>query len=338
MIIRKPFFYLLACCFCSLAFHEQKQQSFSIQGKAQGTTYAVLYSDHYESIRKAEIDSILNIIDQSMSLYDSTSLISRINRSSHGGRIDRHFHAVVKKSFEINKQTHGVFDITVGPLMKLWGFADTDSPNLPDSTAIAKMMPLIGMKHLRLRKNRLIKKQPDVQIDLNGIAQGYTVDLLASHLQSRGIKNFLVELGGELRVEGKKINGDDFTVGIERPLDQKNDRSHIRHHVVIRGKALTTSGTYQNYVMRGKERLSHIMDPRTGHPIRSDIISVTVLAPDAMTADGYDNALMAMDLKEAISFVESFSELEAYFVYKNPDGSLADTMTQGFKQIIKNNQ
>lgn len=272
-----------------------------------------------------------------MSLYDSTSLISRFNRSSKGIRLDTHFLAVVKKAFQINNQTDGSFDITVGPLLKAWGFRDKAGRDLPDSSTIAKLMPYIGMKHLRLRNNRLIKKHPEVQIDLNGIAQGYTVDLLASHLQRKGIMNFLVELGGEIRVEGKKPNGDDFTVGVERPLNNTDDCSQIRHQVVIRGKALTTSGSYQNYVMRGKERLSHLMDPKTGYPIKSDIVSVTLLASDAMTADGYDNALMAMRLEDAISFVESFSDLEAYFVYQDSDGHLTDTMTYGFKKIIINN-
>jgi thiamine biosynthesis lipoprotein len=333
---KKKIFFLLICCFCLPGFGEQEQHSFAIRGKAQGTSYSILYYASAERIQKAEIDSILRVIDQSMSLYDSVSLISQWNRSTRGGRLDPHFYAVVRKAFDINKKTDGAFDITVGPLLKAWGFANGAKHDLPDSLAVSEMMPLIGMDKLRLGRNRLIKKRPGIQIDLNGIAQGYTVDLLAAHLEQKGVSNFLVELGGELRVEGKKSNGEDFTVGIERPLNNQDEQAKIRHLAVIRGKALTTSGTYQNFIRQGEERLSHIMDPRTGRPIRSDILSVTVLANDAITADGYDNALMAMGLEKAVSFVESFSDLEAYFVYQNSEGKLADTMTSGFKKIIKN--
>lgn len=323
-------------CFGSLSFHTPEQKQHSISGKAQGTTYLVTYYHGFKEIKHDQIDSILLLVDKSMSLYKDNSLISKINRSKKGGMVDPLFLKVMQKAIAINKDTEGIFDITVAPLVAAWGFSYEKPKTLPDSTGIAAIMPFVGMKFIQLERGYLRKLKPEVKIDLNGIAQGYTVDLISDFLLKQGIENFLVEIGGELRVNGLKPTGDNFLIGIEGPVNSHNNDAMIKHTVVLKNQALTTSGSYRNYLLRNNLRLSHIIDPKTGYPVKSDILSVTVAAKDAITADGYDNALLAMGIADAIKFVNARREIEAYFVYLNGENKVADTMSSGFRKLLKN--
>ena len=318
------------------SFQDPKQVHFSFNGQAQGTTYLISYYHENEKVNKNQIDSILLVIDNSMSLYKTNSLISNINESTQGGELDFHFLQVMKKAFQINKETNGIFDVTVAPLVAAWGFSSEKIKKLPDSNQIAQILPFVGMENIRLNGNHLKKLKPEVKIDLNGIAQGYTVDVIADFFIANGVRNFLVEVGGELRVEGKKPNGEDFYVGIEGPVNSTDNEVAIKHVALIKGRALTTSGSYRNYIQNGKDRLTHIINPKTGYPVHSEILSVTVFAKDAISADGYDNALLSMGIKDAFSFLDQHPDLEAYFVYENEQGSIVDTMSNGFKAILKN--
>ena len=318
------------------SFQNSEQVHFTFNGQAQGTSYLISYYHENEKVNQNQIDSILLVIDNSMSLYKTNSLISTINESTQGGELDVHFLQVIKKAFQINKETGGIFDVTVEPLVAAWGFSSEKIKEFPDSNRIAQILPFVGMENIQLNGSYLKKLRPEVKIDLNGIAQGYTVDVIADFLIANGIKNFLVELGGELRVEGKKPNGEDFYIGIEGPVNSTDKESVIKHVAIIKGKALTTSGSYRNYIQNGTDRLSHIINPKTGYPVHSEILSVTVFAKDAISADGYDNALLSMGIKDAFSFLDQHPDLEAYFVYKNEQGSVVDTMSNGFKTILKN--
>ena len=318
------------------SFQNSEQVHFTFNGQAQGTSYLISYYHENEKVNQNQIDSILLVIDNSMSLYKTNSLISTINESTQGGELDVHFLQVIKKAFQINKETGGIFDVTVEPLVAAWGFSSEKIKEFPDSNRIAQILPFVGMENIQLNGSYLKKLRPEVKIDLNGIAQGYTVDVIADFLIANGIKNFLVELGGELRVKGKKPNGEDFYIGIEGPVNSTDKESVIKHVAIIKGKALTTSGSYRNYIQNGTDRLSHIINPKTGYPVHSEILSVTVFAKDAISADGYDNALLSMGIKDAFSFLDQHPDLEAYFVYKNEQGSVVDTMSNGFKTILKN--
>jgi len=318
------------------SFQNSEQVHFTFNGQAQGTSYLISYYHENEKVNQNQIDSILLVIDNSMSLYKTNSLISTINESTQGGELDVHFLQVIKKAFQINKETGGIFDVTVEPLVAAWGFSSEKIKEFPDSNRIAQILLFVGMENIQLNGSYLKKLKPEVKIDLNGIAQGYTVDVIADFLIANGIKNFLVELGGELRVEGKKPNGEDFYIGIEGPVNSTDKESVIKHVAIIKGKALTTSGSYRNYIQNGTDRLSHIINPKTGYPVHSEILSVTVFAKDAISADGYDNALLSMGIKDAFSFLDQHPDLEAYFVYKNEQGSVVDTMSNGFKTILKN--
>ncbi|MBD0353377.1 MAG: FAD:protein FMN transferase, partial [Flavisolibacter sp.] len=171
----------------------------------------------------------------------------------------------------------------------------------------------------------------------NGIAQGYTVDVLAALLEKKGIRNYLVEVGGEIRVKGhKQPGGEPFTVGIESPNINGLDPSPLQRTIHLEQGGLTTSGNYRNYYLSGNKRITHLFDPKTGFPVQNELISVTVWAQDAITADAYDNALMVLGLEKSFRLLTNTKNLEAYFIYQKKDGTISDTATTGFYKLINN--
>jgi thiamine biosynthesis lipoprotein len=195
-------------------------------------------------------------------------------------------------------------------------------------------MPCVNSQLLRVRGRKITKINPCVQIDPNGIAQGYTVDQLATILESRGIMNYLVELGGEIRVRGRKLPSEEkMSIGIEAPGDDPLFPL-LQKRVYMESGAITTSGNYRRYLEADGKRITHLLDPHTGYPIQNELVSVTVIAPDAITADAYDNALMAMGLERALNWVDKRPELAAFFIYQR-DGRIRDTMSARFKQFLQ---
>jgi thiamine biosynthesis lipoprotein len=270
-----------------------------------------------------------------MSNYKTYSLLSRFNADAHGIVLDEHLQTVICRSLDIWRDTGGESDITVAPLVQAWGFGPRPATVLPDAAAIKAILPCVGSEKLHLSGNKLTKDKPCVQVDVNGIAQGYSVDVIAGFLEKKGITNYLVELGGEIRVKGYKLSPDaPFTIGIESPGKNELDEPTVRKLLKIDHGGVTTSGNYRKFYKSGGKTISHLIEPHSGYPIQNELVSVTVWAPDAITADGYDNALMAMGLQKAMRFVQRHKNMEAYFIYKKADGSVADTATAGFNKIM----
>lgn len=311
-------------------------REFKISGQAQGTTYAASYFATYSLIAKSQIDSILNVIDLSMSLYKPNSTISKFNAMPAGKiKVDHHMNIVLKKSFQINKETDGLFDITIQPLMRLWGFYNPDQNYRSDTTKInALLNTSIGMDKVELNGKILSKQNHHVEIDLNGIAQGYAVDVVADFIASAGVKSYVFELGGEIRAKGPKPDGSQIKIGIEGPTTNEFENPDMKHIISFKEGSVTTSGSYRKYISFNGKNYGHIINPKTGYPINNGIISVTIFTKKAINADGYDNALMLMPAERAIKFIESKKDLEAYIIYKKPDGTVTDTLTAGFKQMI----
>jgi thiamine biosynthesis lipoprotein len=313
---------------------QTKLSKHSLRGLAQGTTWSIDYYSNDPIVSKQSIDSILLLLDNSLSIYRDSSLISKFNNSVHGAPIDRHLHKVVAKSIAINKITKGRFDITVKPLVELWGFAARQPDHLPDSQEIKSIMPCIGSKNLSLGNHFLSKRKPCTQIDVNGIAQGYSVDILAAYIESRGVKNYLVELGGELRIRGKKPDNSLMRVGIESPVEDVSEPALMQQVIQLSGGAITTSGSYRKFYESNGKRISHIIDPFTGYSAVTDLISVTVYASTALTADGYDNAILMMGLKSGLEFVENHNDIAAYFIYKDDSGRVKSLASSKFKKLL----
>lgn len=317
----------------------QEKQEWKLNGYAQGTTYSIIYYHDQEPVKNKEIDSILDQIDLSMSLYKKGSLINQFNASTKGGKIDEHFKKVILKSLEVFKISGGYFDVTIEPLVQAWGFGAQKADSLPTAATIKEILKHVGSGKLSLnpKGNYLYKTDPGIKIDLNGIAQGYSVDVLADYLESKGIKDYMVELGGEIRVKGRKPGAQKFSLGIQSPGNNFDDGS-METIVQLPAGALTTSGNYRKFYMNNKRRISHLIDPKTGYPLQNEMISATIFANDAITADGYDNVFMGMGIKKSLEFLKHHREMEAYFIYQKKDGSVADTASAGFYKFITPNK
>ncbi len=303
---------------------------YNLTGVGQGTSYHIKYYAPSKLVSETQIDALLTRIDSSLSIYKPYSLISQFNNSQTGVSMDYHFKKVVKRSQEISRVSDGAFDITVYPLVKVWGFGVSQSENLPNDSEIKEILKNIGYKHLTIDKYFLEKDLPGVKIDVNGIAQGYTVDLIAELLEEKGIKNYLVELGGEIRVRGKKPDKENFKIGIEAVSDE--DFIPITKYIEVTKGAVTTSGNYRKFHQSGNKKINHLMNPKTGYYLQNDMISATVYAKNGITADGFDNVLMNLGLQKALIFLKKHKRLSAYLVYTE-NGVVKDTCSVGFPVI-----
>lgn len=272
------------------------QQQYVLQGRAQGTTYSIQYVNNDSIIKKTAIDSIFNVIDQSLSLYLPNSLINQFNANGQV-KMDIHLRKVIEKSLEVYKISAGAFDITVKPLVDLWGFGvKKKEVSIPRQSEILQKLKNVGSDKLSIHQDTLRALKKGIQIDCNGIAQGYTVDVLSDYLKSKGIFNYLVEVGGEIIAFGKNISNEDWKVGVESAETIAGDWHTLQNVIALNNEAITTSGVYRNYFTYKGKNYSHIINPKTGFPVLNEIVSVTVVADDAITADGWDNALMVMGL------------------------------------------
>lgn len=319
-------------CKTSDAFLEIK-----IDGRAQGTTYAIkFYAMDSLMVTKPMIESLLDSLNESLSLYKEGSLINRFNASGKGVVMDDMLRDVVTRAMQITKDTKGLSDITVQPLVAFWGFGIKPIESEPDTTELPAIMECVGADLVYIKGDSLLKKKSCVKIDLNGIAQGYSVDRIAAMFERHSIGNYIVEVGGEIRVKGrKKPSGQMMDIGIESPADVEEDEMVLKKIISIDKGAVTTSGNFHKYYQSRGKIITHLIDPRTGRSISNELISVTVYATDAMTADGYDHALMGMGLKEGLDFADKNPAIEAYFIYSKADGTIADTATSGFNKLFR---
>ena len=299
-------------------------------GYAQGTTYQIKYFSTDSIFTQSQADSILNSLDSSLSLYKPYSVVNSFNKSSAGIKLDSHLLHVVRKALEVSVATAGAFDITALPLVNAWGFGVQKITEMPDSATIARLMRCVGSYRLELSGEFLKKELSCVQLDVNGIAQGYSVDVLATFIESKGITDYLVELGGEMRIKGNRAPGDaGWQVGILAPHEDVLDPPTMKTFVRVGNGAVTTSGTYNKFYESNGKRITHIINLRTGTPIQNEMVSVAVRARDAMTADAYDNALMVLGVEQGLLLAKRVG-IEAFFIYRTPEGKLSDTATTGF--------
>lgn len=329
------FFLIISLCnifSCSVAQKNSTQfNQYKLEGLAQGTSYHISYYAAGNIISRIEIDSLFTSLDNSLSIYKPNSLINKFNNSDFGIEMDEHLYKVVQLSLKIWKESDGVFDISILPIVEAWGFGVKKHSNQPSDDEITRILLCTGSDKLHIKGRQLIKDTPCLKIDVNGIAQGYSVDVIASYIESKGINNYLIEIGGEIRVKGRKQPGNQIMrIGIEQPAENSNDETVVQEVIEVKGGAITTSGNYRKFVQNGSKKLSHLMNPKTGHPIENEMISVTVRTKNAMSADGYDNVLIGMGLEKAFAFLKKHKGLEAYFIFRKPDGMVADTASVGF--------
>lgn len=299
-----------------------------IRGKAQGTTYHISYRPAPDTLAHHVIDSLLHSVDRSLSLYDTGSLICAFNRSLSGIRMDKHMHRVVTSSLQYSASSKGAFDITVKPVMDAWGFGASEVTQIPDRRSIDSLKRIISYRHLTIRNDSLLKDDPRIRIDCNGIAQGYTVDLLAECLIAIGISDYLVELGGEIRLNGLNPDGLPWMIGIEGP---RMGRTPGMDGFIQPGTgAVTSSGNYRNSRSIVGRTVGHVMDPRKARPASGRITSVCITAPDAMTADALDNTCLVLGVRKSIRWIRTMTKAETRLIYMDRHGYLKVKASKGF--------
>ena len=299
-----------------ISCHRGINNTIKISGAAQGTSYHITYLAGQHSNYREEIDSIFKGIDLSLSTYNTGSIISRINRNDTTVTVDEYFSDVFNKSMEVSEKTKGLFDVTVAPIINAYGFGFTKREKVTNSL-IDSLLRFIGYKKVRLVDKKLVKEIPQVMLDFNAIAQGYTVDVLASFLENKGINNYMVEVGGELRAKGKKPDDSYWSVGIEQPNETNTDGASLNAVVKIKDKSLATSGNYKKFYIEDGKKYAHIIDPFTGYPSKNNLLSTTVITENCMTADAYATAFMVMGFEKSKQFLSENKNLnlEVYFIY-----------------------
>jgi FAD:protein FMN transferase len=285
----------------------------------------------------AEIEARLRTINKSMSTWDPDSEISRINETPAGQRVtvSEDFARVLDAALSLSAATTGAFDVTVGPLVNLWGFGPPARDRWPGAAAVAAARRRVGYGNLLVNGRSLTKRVEGMYLDFSGIAKGYGVDALAEILRRRGIGNYLVEIGGEVTVSGRPPGGDPWAIGIERP-EENAARGAALHTVVhLTGGALATSGSYRRFKLRRAQKSHHIIDPRTGMSTSSALVSVTVFAPDCMSADGIATALTVMGTEAGLRWVEARPGVEALFLEATPGGGFEQRLSSGFGHLVQ---
>jgi thiamine biosynthesis lipoprotein len=313
----------------------KKRNYEEISGFAQGTTYHIIYeSAHGESLQSS-IDSLLTDFDRSLSIYQPNSIISRFNKNDPAVEADAIFNEVFKKSAEVFTATGGAFDITVGPIVNALGFGSGDTLNV-DSLMIDSLLQYVGMSKVSLKQGKLIKENPNIQLDVNAIAQGYSVDLVARFFEDRGIRNYMVEIGGEVRAKGKNSKRSVWKIGIDKPQEGNMlPGSDLQAIVSLDGKSLATSGNYRKFYEKDGIKYVHTINPKTGFPVVSNLLSATVVAEDCITADAYATALMVMGLDQSIEFLKTHRFLDAFLIYADPQGRFQVYFTPGLEKYIE---
>lgn len=301
----------------------------SYNGFTQGTTFSVkFYASADSNILKQGIDSILSSINHSASVYDTNSIISKVNNNQLM-YLDNDFISIFSRSQEISKATGGCFDITVGELVRAWGFGFKNNVELSDNK-VDSLLQYVGYQNLSINNNRLIKKFPETKLDFNAIAQGYTVDLVAEYLSKNTSEGFLVEIGGEVRANGVKQDDKRWLIGIEKPSESESADRSLQEKITLLNKSISTSGNYRKFFIKDGIKYSHTIDPKTGYPVHHSLLSVSVIANDCTTADAYATAFMVMGIDKAKDFLNNNPGLEAYFIYSDTAGTNQVYYTSGF--------
>jgi len=315
----------------------ETREQIHLTGPTMGTTYNVKFIEAKgvpsgETLQK-EIDRLLEQVNDQMSTYRKTSELSRFNqyKGADDFSVSKETALVVKEAIRLNEVTLGALDVTVGPLVNLWGFGPEARPEVvPTDEELAARRANVGIQHLSVTDTTLSKDIPDLYVDLSTIAKGWGVDVVADYIESQGISDYMVEIGGEIRMKGKNREGTGWRIAIEKP--DVNERA-IQEIIEPGDMAIATSGDYRNYFERDGIRYSHIINPETGKPINHKVVSVTAMHPSCMTADGLATGLMVLGEETGIRIANE-QGLAVFMVVKTADG-FKEVYSDAFGKYLK---
>lgn len=292
---------------------------------AQGGIFGTTYHVKYESPQPldAEILAELQRVDASLSVFNSQSVISQIN-DGRRERVDAMLYEVLQKARQVSEATGGAFDITVMPLVNAWGFGFKHGKLPVPDREVDSLRALVGYRRLELTTDSVLHKEDArISIDCGAIAKGYGVDRVARLLRDRGVRNFMVEIGGEVVTKGRNPQtARPWQIGVSRPDETRQGEGEVQTVLSLENAALATSGNYHNFYIRDGRKYAHTIDPRTGRPVQHSLLSATVMAHDCATADAYATAFMVLGLDSAMQVVKGTKGLKAYFIYADGQGRL----------------
>ena len=316
-------------------------QPIRLQGETQGSYYSIIYYDSLQRNFQPQIDSLLHDFDLTANLWVDSSIIRRINRNEDT-LISEMFRDILLKSLEINRYTHGAFNCKIGTLVNLYGFGFENRQDVSNHE-IDSILAFIRQDSTIITPTDhqgvyALHNLPQIEYDFNAIAQGYTSDLIAQMFDRLGLESYLVDIGGEVIAKGTKPNGDNWTVGIERPAETKYSTQQIETAILLNNQSVVTSGNYRKYYEKDGVRYSHTIDPATGHPVSHSLLSVSVVSKESWYADAMATAFMVMGLEKSLQFIEQHPDdpdIQAvYFIY-DEHGEYKTFATPKFQEIIK---
>lgn len=328
--------FLIALVFCACA-KEKTPEYKVLQGNAFGTTYTIQYFTTTDFDATKGIDSVLNVVNKSMSTYMPESDISKINRGDTTVVVDEMFKEVWRISETVFTNSRGYFDPTVGTLRNAYGFGDTKALNKIDSKVLDSLRAFVGFRKFRINDNGTVtKSNPNVYLDFNAVAKGYGIDRLGVVLESNGAVNYIIELGGEVLAKGKNLKKNSYWISGVEAIDSEIENRKTTVLIKLENSGLAGSGNYRKYRIddaTGK-KFVHTINPLTGLAEQSDVTSATIIAPTCALADAYATACMAMGLDKAKEMLKSLNGIEAYLTYTDVDNNLQVYKTEGFQQRI----
>ena len=302
-----------------------------LEGFAQGSYYAITYFDEQGRNLQQGIDSIFHAVDLSVNLWVDSSVICKVNRNE-----DVVLDDIFIDNFNIAQQaarlSGGYFDPTIAPLVNAWGFGTENGERKTENgTVMDSLMRLVDYRKVRIEEGKVVKEDPAMRLDFNAIAQGYTSDLIGAFLESQGVINYLVDVGGEIMAKGGKPDGKPWVVGIEKPAANWDSERVVQQRIEITDKGIVTSGSYRKYVERDGRRYSHSIDPTTGYPVSHHLLSATVIAETSVWADALASICMVMGMEKSLEIINSLDGVEAYYIFVNEQNELETFSTEGFK-------
>jgi len=305
-------------------------------GETQGTYYHIKYLSLQGESFQFQIDSLLTEIDSSVSIYKPYSIVSSLNNGEEI-KTDEIFNLVYFDALHVGRSTEGFFDCTVSPLVKYWGFYNNDTNEVKvDSVSIQKIMKKVGIDKMTWKDSTVVLAE-GVKLDFNAIAQGTSVDLIAILLEKKGILNYLIEVGGELKAKGINADGNIWRVGVDKPSEEINFKERFQFILDLKDKALATSGNYRKFYIKNGVKYAHTINPQTGFPAQNRLLSVTVVSNECSLADAYATAFMAMGLKKTKQIIKTLDdELEVYIVYSDKNGDWKMYISPAMKKRIIN--
>jgi FAD:protein FMN transferase len=323
ILLLLPFTVLLSCK------PKATVKKYAFKGETMGSYYSITYFAKDELLKQAEVDSFLAVFNKSLSTWDTTSLITSLNKAATSHITDSFFRQLYRTSKEVNHASNGLFDPTGTPLFAAWGFELKNAEKM-DSTKVDSLLQYVGIDNSYLQGDSLYKTKNGLTFSFNAIAPGYAADVIAQLFLQKGIESFLIDIGGEFVSHGKKDDGSDWKVGIEKPIENKTGQNEAQAFITLQNnEALATSGNYRKFYYVDGKKYNHTINPKTGYPVLHNLLSATIITTDGALADAYATTCMVLGLEGAKEFTAK-QGIKAYFIY-DEDGQLKEYISENLK-------